>query len=72
VPALADAAEAVTGAALDAIIGRVRGLLAEVGSLEEFRARLLELEPGIGADEMADRVRMALVFAELSGRDSLE
>jgi phage gp29-like protein len=71
VPVLADGAEAVAAAAVDAMIERVRGLLAEVGSLEEFRARLLELEPGIGTEDLAERLRMALVFAELSGRDDI-
>jgi phage gp29-like protein len=71
VPVLADGAEAVAAAAVDAMIERVRGLLAEVGSLEEFRARLLEIEPGIGTEDLAERLRMALVFAELSGRDDI-
>ena len=68
---LADDAEAVAGAAMDAMLDQVRGLVEEVGSLAELQARLLELEPGLSTDALAGRLRMALVFADLLGRDQV-
>lgn len=68
---LADDAEAVAAAALDAMIDRVRAVVEEAQSMEELQARLLELEPGIAPDDLAARLRMALVWADLLGRDQV-
>lgn len=68
---LADDAEAVAGAALDVMLDQVRALVEKAGSLEELRVGLLELEPGIAPDDLAKRLRMALVYADLLGRDQV-
>ena len=41
--------------------------LADLG----LRVGLLELEPGIAPDDLAKRLRMALVYADLLGRDQV-
>lgn len=68
---LADDAEAVAGAAMDAMLDQVRALVEQAGSMAELQARLLELEPGLSPDDLAGRLRLGLVYADLMGRDQV-
>jgi len=55
-------------AALDPLLAPMRQLLEEVGSLEEFRDRLIELYPKMDAAEFGNLMRRGLVLADLAGR----
>ncbi len=68
---LAEGAAAVSDRASDAMIDTVRGLLDEVDSLKEFKERLLELDKSMSTDDLANAVRMAMVWAELTGENEL-
>jgi phage gp29-like protein len=71
VDALAEAADDMTAGAMDALIGRLRALVEEAGSLDEVRRRLLETAPKLKPDHLAGLMRLAMVFAEISGRDDV-
>lgn len=63
----ADIAEAPTMAMIDT----VRKLLDEVKTLEEFRDRLLELDKSMSESDLAEALRLAMVWAELTGENEL-
>lgn len=68
---LADQAEAEAGPAMDALIDQVRELVAQADSLEAVRDGLLGLYPRMAAGPLADAMRLALVMADLTGRDEI-
>ena len=63
----ADIAEAPASAMIDT----VRKLLGEVETLEEFRDRLLELDKSMSEADLAEALRLAMVWAELTGENEL-
>ncbi|MEJ0012803.1 MAG: DUF935 domain-containing protein [Bauldia sp.] len=68
---LAEAAEAIVGPGTDALIDTIRAMINEATTLEEVRDRLLALRPQMPAAGLASLLRLALVMAELSGRDEI-
>ena len=60
----------ITDAAGSAMIDTVRELMNDCTSLEQFRDRLGELDSSINTDEFASKMRMALVWADLTGEDA--
>ena len=68
---LASDVETVVGAGADGLIDKVRSLVDGAGTLEDVRAGLLDLQPNMPAAGLASLMRMALVMAELSGRDDV-
>lgn len=64
----ADAEERAAGA-MDALLDLVAGIVAEAGSLEEVRARLLALNPEMPVRSLALALRQAQAVARLSGRE---
>lgn len=60
-----------TTPAFEALIDRVRQLLDEVDSLEEFEMRLLEAYSYLNPEELTDVMRMGLSAAELAGRHEI-
>ncbi len=65
-----DAAD-ITEAPATAMIDTVRKLLDEVKTLEEFQARLLELDKTMSAADLAEALRLAMVWAQLTGENEL-
>lgn len=68
---LVDATDALAGDAMDAMIGRVRELVAGATSLDQVRDGLLGLSPQMPVADLAAVMRQALVIAELSGRSEM-
>ncbi len=68
---LVDATDALSGDAMDAMIGRVHELVAGATSLEQVRDGLLGLSPQMPVADLAAVMRQALVIAELSGRSEI-
>ncbi len=66
---IASAAEDLAQPALDEMISAVRKLLDEAITLEDVRDGLLKLYPKLETAKLADAMRLALVFSELTGRD---
>ncbi len=66
---LADTADDLAGPAGDARVDRIQAIVDGAASLEDVRDRLLELD--LGGDAFADMLRLAMVYAELSGRDEI-
>ncbi|OIN43344.1 DUF935 domain-containing protein [Pseudomonas costantinii] len=60
--------EVVTGPYMDDMVDRIKELLDSVGSLEEFRDRLVETYPEITTNQMADAMADGLAAASLAGR----
>jgi len=65
-----DAAD-IAEAPATAMIDTVRKLLGEVKTLEEFRDRLLELDQSMSEADLAEALRLAMVWAELTGERDL-
>jgi phage gp29-like protein len=65
------AADDLASGASDRQIDRLRDLLDQVETLEEFRDRLLEIDPHMEAPDLAEAMRLALVYAEMSGRSGI-
>lgn len=65
-----DAAD-IAEAPATAMIDTVRKLLGEVKTLEEFRDRLLELDKSMNEADLAEALRLAMVWATLTGEDEL-
>ena len=61
----------IADAPASAMIDVVRRLLDEVSTLTEFKERLLELDSTMTTDDLANAMRMAMVWAELNGEDEL-
>jgi phage gp29-like protein len=68
---LAAEAEAAVGPGTDALIDTIRRTVEAAVTLEEVRDRLLALRPGMPAAGVAALMRLALVYAELSGRSEI-
>ncbi len=68
---LSDRAEEELAVVNDALIDRLREIVAGAASLEEVAGSLLNDFPDIGAEDLADALRSALVVAELSGRSDI-
>lgn len=69
VVALAAAAEHLTQPAFDELVGHIRTALQSASSLQEVRTRLGHLK--LDDKKMADALRLALVMAQLSGRETI-
>jgi len=65
-----DAAD-IAEAPATAMIDTVRNLLDEVKTLEEFRDRLLELDKSMDESDLAEALRLAMVWADLTGENEL-
>lgn len=65
---LADDAETLAQGAADELIDVVRALIEDAETLDAVRDGLLRLRPQMTADDLAQAMRLALAFAELSGR----
>lgn len=61
----------IAEAPVTAMIDTVRKLLDEVKTLEEFRGRLLELDKSMDEADLAEALRLAMVWAELTGESEL-
>jgi len=68
---LVDATDALAGDAMDAMIGKVRDLVASSSTLDQVRDGLLALRPEMPVADLAAIMRQALLVAELSGRSEL-
>ncbi len=68
---IADQLEALAAPATDAAIDAVRELVETSASMQEISEGLLRLYPQINANALADKLREALVLAELAGRSDI-
>ncbi|RJF70882.1 DUF935 domain-containing protein [Rhodopseudomonas palustris] len=68
VKALSDQAEQFAGAASDALIDDIRGVIERCETLDQVRHELQQLQPGIAELNLAGMMRMARVIANLTGR----
>ncbi len=68
---IADQLEALAAPATDAAIDAVRDLVETAASMQEISEGLLRLYPQINANALADKLREALVLAELAGRSDI-
>lgn len=68
---LTDATDRLAGHAMDALLDRVRELVAGAGSLDDVRTGLLGLAPTMPVADLAAVMRQAMVIAELSGRSEI-
>ncbi|MEX2480210.1 MAG: DUF935 domain-containing protein [Gammaproteobacteria bacterium] len=66
---LAAAAEAHAQPAMDEMIDTIRGLIDVAQSLEEVREAILDL--GLPSDQLATAMGLAMLFADLAGRDEI-
>lgn len=71
VDALAADTGAMAGLEMDRIFDEIGALVSRSSSLEELRATLLEMAPGISTKALARALRQAQVVARLSGRADL-
>ncbi|NOR63261.1 MAG: DUF935 family protein [Rhodobacteraceae bacterium] len=53
------------------MINTIRKLLGEVKTMEEFRDRLLELDKSMSEADLAEALRLAMVWSALTGEDEL-
>lgn len=63
-----DRLEAATIAAMDSLVAPIRDLVDGAADLREVARRLIELHPQMDVASLADRLREALVLADLVGR----
>ena len=66
---LADQADDAAQEFIESMTQEVRDLLDEVDDLEEFAARLPELMPGKGEEELGEVVAAVSIIARLKGID---
>ncbi|MGQ0621347.1 MAG: DUF935 domain-containing protein [Panacagrimonas sp.] len=63
--------DAETEPAMTAMIDRIKALVAEVTTIDELRDRLIELQPELDDEKLADTMRMAFAAASLAGRSDI-
>jgi phage gp29-like protein len=66
--AIADSAAAAAAPAIDALLAKIKAIVASAGSLEEMKAMLEAAGPELSAADLADALNQALLLAELTGR----
>jgi phage gp29-like protein len=68
---LAGMAETVAQPGTDAMIDTIRRMINEAKSLDEVRDNIVKLSPHMPEADLAVLMRLALVMAELSGRNEI-
>lgn len=63
--------ERTVGVYMDDMVEQIKELLDTVGSLEEFRDRLIEAYPAMTTSQLADAIADGLAAASLAGRDDI-
>lgn len=71
IDALTSSAAGYVAPAMDAVIDLIAAVVAEAKTLEDVRARLLEIAPEISTTNLAGALRQAQVVAKLTGRAAL-
>jgi phage gp29-like protein len=66
--AIAQSAGIAAGPAVDAMLAKIKAIVANAGSLEEMKAMLEAAAPQLDAVDLADAFNQALLLAELTGR----
>ncbi|MBN8955715.1 MAG: DUF935 domain-containing protein [Rhizobiales bacterium] len=72
VDAIASTAEKLVAPAADALIDTIRNAVDEAGSFEDLQAALQGLKAKMPTAELAQLMRIAMVMAELAGRDDIQ